>query len=263
MPVAAPPIIDKLLPGKAGRGRPNGLKPVLLVMHIQEGTNDLAEYFKNIDSDCTIWNPPKVADQLIRLMKDEDTVWTNGRWTEPINHANPVIEDLYKRDIHTNDISLTIEHAGFHDKVISDAQLERSADMCAYWCDRWGIAPDRNHIVGHYEVGEHKQCPGPFFPFDRLVARVRLKMGLDVAQTPQIQNIAMSYQVIVAGGKATVRSGPGRGYPILASLSADRNRRYQVTAETHGELIGSDDVWCLIPEVSNGYVTRTAVTMVH
>jgi N-acetyl-anhydromuramyl-L-alanine amidase AmpD len=262
MPVAAPPLVNKLLPGKAGRGRPNRLKPVLLVMHIQEGTNDLAEYFKNVDADCTIWNPPADNDKLVRLMNDEDTIWTNGAWTEPINHANPVIEDLFKRGIKTNDIALTIEHAGFHDKAITDAQLDRSAQICAYWCDRWGIPPDRNHIIGHYEVGPHKQCPGPFYPFDRLVAKVRLLMGVDTPQKPTIQNIPMNYTVIIPNFKATVRKGPGRGYDIVTTLDASRDRRYQVTAEAHGELIGSDDVWCFIPEVK-GYITRTAITIVH
>jgi N-acetyl-anhydromuramyl-L-alanine amidase AmpD len=90
---------------------------------------------------------------------------------EPINHANPVIEDLFRQDIYTGDVSLTIEHEGRPGDGLTDAQLERSAQICAYWCDKFNIPADRSHIIGHYEIGPHKYCPGQLFPFDRLVAR--------------------------------------------------------------------------------------------
>src|SRR5437762_11875805 len=118
MPVQAPPIVDQPLPNHIGRGRPNGLKPVLLVMHIQDGSGNPWGYFNGLPSsgpnaaDCTIWNPRAADGQLHRYLSDNDTAWTNGGWSEPINHANPVIEDLFRRDIYTGDVSLTIEHEG-------------------------------------------------------------------------------------------------------------------------------------------------------
>lgn len=267
MPPQEPATVNKLLPGgKSGRGRPNGMKPLILVMHIQEGTNDLSEYFKGVDADSTMWNPPGDGDKLIRLLKDEDTAWTNGPWDRP-NLQNPVIANLFKSGISTNDVSLTIEHAGFHNKPISEAQLNRSVDICAWWCQKWGIQPDRDHIIGHYEVGPHKDCPGLAVPLDRLVGRVRAKLDLvPPVATGDPTIIPITYDVIVPDFVANVRSGPGKAYPIVATIKADPKKRYTVDGEAHGELIGSDDVWSHLVDAGGGiagFITRTALMIVH
>jgi hypothetical protein len=268
MAVQAPAIVNQPLPAHWGRGRPNGLRPVLLVMHIQDGMGNPWSYFNGLGTDgagaadCTIWNPRDTGSQLRRYLRDEDTAWTNGSWSEPINHRNPVIQDLLQRGISTNDVSLTIEHEGNPQMSLTEAQLERTVAICAWWCQQWNIPADRNHIVGHYEIGPHKYCPGQFFPFDRLVARVQLLLGSQPQQPENFQLIPLNYQVIIPQFTATVRGGPGRSYPIITSLPADPNRLFQVDGEAHGELIGTDDVWTHIPEL-NGYITRSALQIVH
>ncbi len=171
--IKEPPVLVRPLPGRYGQ-RPRGMKPVFIVLHIQEGVNDLWSYFQTIDADSTLWNPPGDLDPMVRLLQDTDLPWTNGLMTEPLNHANPVIDYWDRQNLEsTNSISLTIEHAGFHDKPITPAQLERTAQYVAYWCDRWGIPCDRMHVVGHYEVGEHKQCPGASINIDVVVLRAQ------------------------------------------------------------------------------------------
>jgi hypothetical protein len=77
----------------------------------------------------------------------------------------------------TNAYSYTIEHQGFADRGFSDAQIESTAKMCAYWCFIRGWTPSRDRIVGHYQVGAHKNCPGPLFPFDKVIARAKEILG--------------------------------------------------------------------------------------
>jgi N-acetyl-anhydromuramyl-L-alanine amidase AmpD len=225
-----PSITNQPLPNHWGRGRPDGLRPVLLVMHIQDGYGNPWGWFNSQgtnspnSADCTIWNPRATNAQLYRYLRDEDTAWTNGGWSEPINHQNPVIQNLYTRQISTNDIALTIEHEGHPGDGLTEAQFQRTAAICAYWCQKWNIPADRNHIIGHYEIGPHKYCPGDLFPFSRLVARVqelikmpnfdpnpnKLSVGAgmlaklqqlgQVALTPERYTSDSSSQLVASGG---------------------------------------------------------------
>jgi hypothetical protein len=167
-----------LIPGHAGRGR-GGARPKLIVCHVQEGTNDLYQEFLNRpagnQADCTIWS--KQDGTLVRLLNDSDTPWTNGDVVDP-DMANPIIAGMVVAGVdNTNAYSYTIEHQGFASKGFSDAQIEATAKMCAYWCFINGWTPSRDRIVGHYQVGAHKNCPGPLFPFERVVTRAKELLG--------------------------------------------------------------------------------------
>jgi hypothetical protein len=167
-----------LIPGHAGRGR-GGIRPKLIVCHIQEGSNDLYQEFLNRpagnQADCTIWS--KQDGTLVRLLNDSDTPWTNGDVVDP-DMNNSIIAGMVLAGVgNTNAYSYTIEHQGFASKGFSDAQVESTAKMCAYWCFINGWQPSRERIVGHYQVGAHKNCPGPLFPFDKVVARAKELLG--------------------------------------------------------------------------------------
>jgi hypothetical protein len=167
-----------LIPGHAGRGR-GGVRPKLICLHVQEGTNDLYQEFLNRpagnQADCTIWS--KQDGTLVRLLNDSDTPWTNGDVVDP-DMSNSIIAGMVLAGVgNTNAYSYTIEHQGFASKGFSDAQVESTAKMCAYWCSINGWQPSRDRIVGHYQVGAHKNCPGPLFPFDKVVARAKELLG--------------------------------------------------------------------------------------
>jgi hypothetical protein len=164
----------RLIPGHAGRGRA-GAKPQLMVMHVQEGANDLYPEFLNRpagrEADCTIWS--KQDGTLDRLLYDSDSPWTNGDVSEP-DMNSPIIAGLVRAGVdNTNAYSYTIEHQGFASIGFTDAQIEGTSKMVAYWCSLNGWVPSRDRVVGHYQVGSHKNCPGPKFPFDRVIARAK------------------------------------------------------------------------------------------
>lgn len=179
-----------LLKSKAGRGRKDERTGIVyqagfITIHIQEGENYLPAYFASMDADSTVWVTED--GQIIRMLYDTDEAWTNGRWSEPINHANPVIETCYKmlapKGLNSNIVALTAENQGFAGKQLTDRQYQGLAQMCAYWCSVNGWPADRQHIVGHYEVGEHKGCPGKAVSLERLVAMTQSIMA--GAATPQ------------------------------------------------------------------------------
>jgi hypothetical protein len=170
--VPKPDIINQLLPGHAGRGR-NGRQPQIIVIHTQAGNGNPFGWFQSLGTsgpnaaDCTIWNPASVDGKLVRYLYDGDTAWTNGSWTDP-NLKNPVLSGLYKAGIYSGDVSLTVENEGF--STFTDAQYTRLAQIVAWWSDQYKIPIDRDHIVGHSEIGPHKYCPGANFDFNRLIS---------------------------------------------------------------------------------------------
>lgn len=173
--------VDIVHPNK---GRDGGT-PQLLVMHVQEGTNYLPDFFRSSGDDSTMWC--KQDGTLIRMEQDTDSAWTNGMMTEPIDHTNPVIQSLYSQGVrNTNNWSLTIEHQGFASGQFTDAAIETTAQMCAYWMQKYGWTDVNNRIVGHFQVGEHKNCPGPNFPWAKLRARVKELLGGAVVTQPNL-----------------------------------------------------------------------------
>lgn len=212
-----PKMSYQLIPGRAGRGR-RGFKPRLIVLHIQEGTGPLGKYFAGVDADSTAW--VGYLGQAERYLYDTDEAWTDGAWAEPVNHADPAIQAVYNdtasRGMNSNVEALTIEHEGFAGKGLTTAQLETSAQIIAYWCSKWAIPCDRQHIVGHYEVGEHKNCPGPNFPFDQLIARAQAILVADSNKSQPNSNNGN-------GGANPVEGADGKDYwvvyPITVALA--------------------------------------------
>ncbi|MFH8365437.1 N-acetylmuramoyl-L-alanine amidase [Streptomyces sp. NPDC018031] len=75
-----------------------------------------------------------------------------------------------------NEHSVGIEHAGWVDRPESftEAMYRASARLTAGICARYGIEPDRNHVIGHVEVpGTDHTDPGPHWDWDRYLRLVR------------------------------------------------------------------------------------------
>ncbi|MET8783406.1 N-acetylmuramoyl-L-alanine amidase [Streptomyces sp. NPDC004589] len=75
-----------------------------------------------------------------------------------------------------NERSVGIEHEGFVENASSftDAIYEASARLTAAICGRYGMAVDREHIIGHVEVpGTDHTDPGPHWDWGRYMRLVR------------------------------------------------------------------------------------------
>ncbi len=120
------------------------------------------------------------SDSVVQSLLETDTAW----------HAGPV-----------NGYSVGVEHAGYAKQTPAEwadtfslATLELSAELVAGICQRHGIPPERvtaedlvagrrTGICGHVDVtkglksGTHWD-PGPHFPWDYYLGRVRDYMGL-------------------------------------------------------------------------------------
>jgi hypothetical protein len=225
-----------LIPGHAGRGR-SGLKPKLICVHVQQGFNDLYQEFLNRppgnQADCTVWS--KQDGTLVRLLNDTDTPWTNGDVVDP-DMSNVIIAGMVLAGVdNTNAYSYTIEHQGFADRGFSDAQVESTAKMCAYWCFINGWTPSRDRIVGHYQVGAHKNCPGPLFPFDKVIARAKELLGGGGNVAPDYSPIAQ--YVSEHGGTAVFGKVVSGVYGTNGSIEQDYEFAHLYVDKATGHVI--------------------------
>ncbi|MET7287483.1 N-acetylmuramoyl-L-alanine amidase [Streptomyces sp. NPDC005573] len=75
-----------------------------------------------------------------------------------------------------NERSVGIEHEGFVEDASSftDAMYAASARLTAAICGRYGMAADREHVIGHVQVpGTDHTDPGPHWDWERYMKLVR------------------------------------------------------------------------------------------
>ncbi|MGY1502652.1 N-acetylmuramoyl-L-alanine amidase [Streptomyces sp. QTS52] len=139
-------------------GRPVTEVPGLVVIHVTQASyaNTLAVFQhprKKVSAHYVVRSGDGHVAQCVR---ERDIAWHAGDW----NH---------------NLRSIGIEHEGWVDRpgYFTDALYEKSAELTATICTRYGIAKDRTHIIGHYEVpGTDHTDPGPDWDWARYIRLV-------------------------------------------------------------------------------------------
>ncbi len=163
---------------RVGRG---GLWPSLIGIHTMEApeagqtAENVAVYFKRVEA-SSHWCVDN--NSRVRVVRDEDTAWTMPP---------------------TNGWSLNIEMAGYAgqttrqwDDAYSNSVLDIAALCAAEWCKKYTIPVRRlttsqllgrqKGLAGHVDVNrafrasDHSD-PGPSFPWDEFLGRVRKHLG--------------------------------------------------------------------------------------
>ncbi|MFS4092620.1 N-acetylmuramoyl-L-alanine amidase [Streptomyces sp. AF1A] len=138
--------------------RPDGYAIDRVVIHVtQETYGDTLAIFANPQKAVSAHYVVRSADgHVAQCVHEADIAWHAGNW-----------------DYNTR--SIGIEHEGWVDQpaYFTDALYEQSAKLTAAICDRYGIAKDREHIIGHYEVpGTDHTDPGPDWDWVRYIRLV-------------------------------------------------------------------------------------------
>lgn len=147
------------------RGR-KGFRPEAVVIHIMEGSLAWTDaWFKDPASKVSAHYGVGTRGEIHQWVAEMDTAWHAGRrYRATWRLIRPQNPNLY---------TIGIEHEGYRDSVWSQAMLNSSVSLTAALCNRWHIAPDRDHIIGHREVYARKTCPGEWIDLDWLASEVR------------------------------------------------------------------------------------------
>jgi N-acetyl-anhydromuramyl-L-alanine amidase AmpD len=162
-------IIDVPSPNyKSGR---SGYSPIGIVVHIMDGSlAGTDSWFQNRESKVSAHYGVGKNGEVHRYVAEENTAWHAGRVAAPTwSLLKPAADSKY---INPNLYTIGIEHEGHEDTEWSDAMYSASALLIKDICNRWGIAANRLHIIGHREIYAVKTCPGQKVNFQKLIALV-------------------------------------------------------------------------------------------
>ena len=165
----------------AGR---SGQRPVAVVLHIMSGTIAAASsWFLSQRSQVSAHFGIGKDGMIQQYVNEDDTAWGNGlRWeggkwyTVSGSQVNPPAAVVQNRPgVNPNLYTISIEHEGKPFDTWTPAMLQQDISLIAYLCERYGITPDRDHIIGHCEIDPitRPHCPGDSCPFDAIIRGVQ------------------------------------------------------------------------------------------
>ena len=148
-------IIQKLLKVNHNEGR-KGYVPMCVVIHVADGDEkSVYQTFKNPNNQKSSHYLVDYNGTVIQYVLEENTAWGNGIKAYP---SAQIIKDNIQ--LNPNLISISIEHAGYGTKDITEVQYKATSELVKEICQRWNIPLDRRHIIGHKEIYRWKSCPG-------------------------------------------------------------------------------------------------------
>jgi len=162
------------------RGRPFGLRPEAVVVHIMDGSFEAGEsVFRNPSTQKSAHYGISFVGEVHQYVDENDTAF----------HAGIVINPtwaLLKPRVNPNFYTIGIEHEGRPDDVWSEAQLTASATLIGQIAARWSIPLDDSHVIRHHQIRASKTCPGNWLQLRDLFARVpTIPPGASTATSPQ------------------------------------------------------------------------------
>ncbi len=153
------------------RGRPFGLRPEAVVIHIMDGSFAAGEsVFRNPLTQKSAHYGISRAGVTHQYVDENDSAFHAGIVVNPSWH-------LLKPRVNPNFYTIGIEHEGRPDDILSEAELLASARLLGEICARWGISLDEDHVIRHHQIRASKSCPGNTLKIGELLQRVANACG--------------------------------------------------------------------------------------
>ncbi len=145
------------------KGR-QGYQPLAIVIHIMQGTlADTDSWFDAVKSQVSAHYGVGKDGSVHQYVGEGDTAWHAGR-------VNAPTWPLLRPGVNPNWYTIGIEHEGQSGVAWTDDMYAASASLVAAAANRWGIALDRQHIIGHHEIYSLKPfCPGDGVDLDHVI----------------------------------------------------------------------------------------------
>lgn len=181
-------------------GRPNGLRPEAIVIHIMDGTLDgTGSWFNDPIANVSAHYGVGKGGAVHQYVKEADTAQHAGIVDRP---SWP----LLKAGVNPNFYTIGIEHEGRDADAYpwGAPQLAASLALVREIAARWSIPLDADHIITHHQIRFGKTCPGSNFDKADYLARLQ---GTP-APAPAAR-VAWNGGVVRAVATANVRPIPG------------------------------------------------------
>ncbi|MEI6043849.1 MAG: peptidoglycan recognition family protein [Chloroflexota bacterium] len=248
----------------AGRG---GNKIVAICDHIMQGSMESANsWFKNAASEVSAHFGVARDGRIYQWVRVENGAWTNGIMNRP-DTSLPWLAEAIQKKINPNLLTIGIEHEGLTGQVFPEAQYQATLWLHRNLIQNYGIQPDRQHIIGHYQIDAVNRpgCPGTGFPWQRLLT----DLGATQPKTTTLTSSSSSggfltgpVPGVVSGAfgpgtvntnNAYVRSYPsfGAGVMVLRKLPAGTLLKF-IAYTDQGAVYKGNSRWYLIDFTDKG-----------
>lgn len=162
-----------------------GQQPVAIVYHITDDMSfaNVRSWFQNPASNASSHVVIDRDGTIYQFVSSGKAAWTNGdfkRSRTDIAWLTAAIAQCWPNGPRNlNDFTINIEHVGTPGNPPTEAQYRSSIAISKYWRDRYGIKPNRAHLLRHGDINsvDRSYCPGPNFD----LARVIRELGGDPA----------------------------------------------------------------------------------
>jgi len=205
-------------------GRPKGLKPEAIVIHIMEGSlagTDL--WFNDPKAQVSAHYGVGKQGQVHRYVHEIDTAFHAGT---VVNPSWP----LLKPSANPNYYTIGIEHEGHADDVWPEVQIATSAALVGEIAARWNIPLDTLHVIRHHQIRASKTCPGNFIKIQDILDRVP-QGGSGTPATTVTTVLNLNLRI----GQASTSA------PILRVIPAGTT--VSVSGAVQGESVGGNPNW--------------------
>ena len=160
---------------QAGRG---DQQIVAIVDHIAQGTAaGLDAWFQNPASRVSAHFAVMRDGRIHQYVEELNAAWHAGG----LNRPDTLLPWLQTGDAGrtVNQRTVGIEHEGYYTAPLTAAQTAATIALHRYLISQYDIAPDQDHIIGHYRLDtmNRKNCPGPAFPWEALFAALTGEVG--------------------------------------------------------------------------------------
>jgi N-acetyl-anhydromuramyl-L-alanine amidase AmpD len=168
------------------KGSPNfwygraGQSAIAIVDHIMQGTMESTNgWFKSRRSEASTHFGVARDGRIWQWVEVENTAWANGVMQNP-DPSVAWLAECRNENINPNTRTISIEHEGYSGKPFTEEQYQATLWLHKYLCVTYNIAPDREQIVGHYQIQARDRagCPGATFPWERLMNELTSAVNL-------------------------------------------------------------------------------------
>lgn len=99
-----------------------------------------------------------------------NAAWANGPLENPDLTLDWLVQAI-KGKVNPNNLTISIEHEGDSNDEMPEEQYQASLALHRWLIATQGIKPDRQHVIGHYQITGRSRanCPGRGFPWERLM----------------------------------------------------------------------------------------------
>jgi N-acetylmuramoyl-L-alanine amidase len=223
------------------RGRPFGLRPEAIVIHIMDGSFTAGEsVFRDPTTHKSAHYGISRSGEIHQYLDENDTGFHAGIV------VNPTWE-LLRSGVNPNFYTIGIEHEGRPDDVWPETQLQASATLIGQIAARWDIPLDDSHVIRHHQIRDSKTCPGNWLKIGELLKRVPARLepsgaAMTAAATDSRSASEVKFPVVRTIRNVNLRQGkPSTAAQVVRVILQQTDvvvARFEV-----GESVGSNAFW--------------------